>query len=631
LLFAALAPLTEPHHYGLRTFAMSALIVEEQQIYFTRQEIQAWSGASGLKYLVAQWLSDGGFQEAFTALVSTLTRGKDLSSPTKRRKRAANQAYFAQLSGMFTKSAASSSKQKAVAIGAFSTSPINGASSSSGSGSGSSKKQKSPMSTMSSSTSLSSMSSSLSARTSSANESRTTYVLDLVKGLANQSERWTKIPIDEVLSIALLMDATDSYFVSWSDFFAFSTRIDEGLREDINAPAQQVRVLYDLMVQEKVARAEEGFRLPLVANDASTARLRALAMHARDTLRLNPLMMLFQLMNTNNQDSLSELDAVIESEALVMLFQHLGAHIGDESGVMKARIELSTKLNHAEAVFEASTVASSPASSKKKAKGKNSSPSSKGPASSSSSTPSSSSIPKGGIDPELDQDLFKLRENASAIAAKLASQSQNMEQTLSIWSALQALEKELVKASSTGSLVGLPGKEANTAVSNNKGSNSSSSSSVESSRKGSPSRRNLSLDTSYELDETAEDEEVVQVKSAQKQTLRTPSTNDRNVSSSSSSMLSSGGSISISSSSGKKKKPNQRLSSSSSASKRVNMTIFKSPSTHVHGNVNAYNNETYMWQPTLLTGKYNERFQTTHENMEAKKLFGRFFGGGEGL
>ena len=57
------------------------------------------------------------------------------------------------------------------------------------------------------------------------------------------------------------------------------------------------------------------------------------------------------------------------------------------------------------------------------------------------------------------------------------------------------------------------------------------------------------------------------------------------------------------------------------STKPANMSIFRSPGGRtVHPNRNSYDSSTYSWKPTVITGKYNDRFQTTHDLMDAKKM-----------
>ena len=105
--------------------------------------IETLSSRAGMEFLEVLWLSEAGFQEAFQALCSKLTRGKDLCSPTKRHKRKANENYFAELSGINLDSPRVRDK---VTNGTYST-----------------------------------------------------KVLKLAKGLADQSDRWSNISVDEIL------------------------------------------------------------------------------------------------------------------------------------------------------------------------------------------------------------------------------------------------------------------------------------------------------------------------------------------------------------------------------------------------------------------------------------------------
>lgn len=54
----------------------------------------------------------------------------------------------------------------------------------------------------------------------------------------------------------------------------------------------------------------------------------------------------------------------------------------------------------------------------------------------------------------------------------------------------------------------------------------------------------------------------------------------------------------------------------------ANLGIFASPvrrKDYSHPNKNKFNNEQFRWEPTQLTGKHNERFQYTTDNMVGEK------------
>ena len=57
------------------------------------------------------------------------------------------------------------------------------------------------------------------------------------------------------------------------------------------------------------------------------------------------------------------------------------------------------------------------------------------------------------------------------------------------------------------------------------------------------------------------------------------------------------------------------------------MTIFKSPARRQSSpNVNVYDTNNFMWVPTAVNHeRYRSRFQSTHDLMEARKVFSVFF------
>ena len=52
------------------------------------------------------------------------------------------------------------------------------------------------------------------------------------------------------------------------------------------------------------------------------------------------------------------------------------------------------------------------------------------------------------------------------------------------------------------------------------------------------------------------------------------------------------------------------------------MSIFKSPGRRqASENVNVYNPDSLLWVPTAVSGKYNSRFATTADLVDARKIF----------
>ena len=66
---------------------------------------------------------------------------------------------------------------------------------------------------------------------------------------------------------------------------------------------------------------------------------------------------------------------------------------------------------------------------------------------------------------------------------------------------------------------------------------------------------------------------------------------------------------------------------SSSGERPVNLSIFKSPMDRQlsHPNRNVYDENTFQWQPSVRCNKYSERFQTTSDLQEGRKIISVFY------
>lgn len=60
----------------------------------------------------------------------------------------------------------------------------------------------------------------------------------------------------------------------------------------------------------------------------------------------------------------------------------------------------------------------------------------------------------------------------------------------------------------------------------------------------------------------------------------------------------------------KKSTSNTSLSTVASAANSPKKSIFRSPSTHIHGNRNSYDDKSGTWRPTVVSNRKNERFQS---------------------
>ena len=284
--------------------------------------------------------------------------------------------------------------------------------------------------------------------------------------------------------------------------------------------------------------------------------------------------------------------------SLKTLLTHLGAEIGDEEDYTRAvlaRVDLQDKIANANAELSGAPDLNL----------------------SRISTFENSILetPIGGaaLAPEtsdLDASIAKLRENASFITAKLASQARDEVNTNNIWSALQTLELELQKASSATSSPRSPDHQ-QTSHSPSPGHGHGQAlggKALFSTTPGPASGRSTSGSGKKSI--SGQRVDGLTVATAAEEQARSVLSSSLRGSTESLSSIRSLNSISP--------------ISAAIHSQKTNLSIFKSPAArakHVHRNI--YSEETMSWESdkSLLTNKYNERFQTTHDTIDAKKIF----------
>ncbi len=579
---------------------------QEEHIEISESDLALLTSESGISWLESLWLCEATYQEAFQALCSILTRGKGLCSPTKRHKRKANEVYFASLAGMKLDSPAS--KAKLVA--------------------GKTK----------------------------------VGLLALANGLAGQSERWASMTADEILSVVIVVDLEGTGSFTWTQFYNFCNLLDSRMdtKIGVNTPSVAIAQLYADLVAERQVRRTSTFinSTKGTLTEERLAGLTAKLIKVAICARLNGLNPLTLLMNikaherlaairrrkekkkqtekasssamsspskeggspkttkhnaqqctqqtpTNRSSATEGIIAPAKSnfslDSLKTLLRHLGADIASVNDgsieVNLARVNVQEKL----AVASSSSALDN----------------SVGDLSLSRisidnsilETPSGANGAEGSAD-GLDASIAKLRENASVISAKLASQAKDVDNTMNIWSALQRLEVELQKASSATSSPSSPrqgqvdGAASPQTVTKGKALFSTPSTAspacTASNSSGMTGRKSIS---------------GIKVNNL---TISTAAENQAR------SVLSC--SINGSMQEHVSGKALQQISPISAAihSQKTNMSIFKSPaqrSKHVHRNL--YCEETMSWESdkSLLTNRYNERFQTVHDTENAKKIF----------
>jgi len=534
----------------------------------------------GLEWLESLWLSESAFQEAFMGLCSILTRGKDLCSPTKRHKRKANEKFFASLSGINSDSPKTKGR---LVSGEYST-----------------------------------------------------KVLRLAKGMAEQSDRWSKMMPDEILSVTLLMDTKCHGSITWAEFYNFCHHVDAALvsQSGKNTPQKAMSDLYTNLLSEKQAALTSRFVTHVgdAVDEKTMSRLTVqlikLAIYARLN-DMNPLTLLVNLKVFEKQQErkrAKERDgaaataatsgaagtatgspgsafALIPTEsrdsmpldALVSLLMHLGAEITGEG---------SANVLQAKQMFQKSLEESSRGCRTTSNNENMSNISNISGVGAENSFVLHTPAREGDLD-NLDSSIALLRENASAISARLTATGQSVEAATSIWTALQSLETELNKASSSSSANSSPRTPGTPYMS---GDASMSKQSLS----GRPFPISLFASPNHApLSPRAVSSGVV----LNDNTIDIASEAHASV------LLNSSRNSSITGDSSK-----ARVSHIATlATLRTNLSIFKSPASrrHTAANPNMYSEETMSWESdkSKLSNVYNERFQSTNQVTDAKKIF----------
>jgi len=523
-------------------------------------------GKEGLEFLESIWLSESAFQEAFLGLCSILTRGKDLCSPTKRNKRKANEKYFASLSGINSDSPRTKDK---IVSGEHST-----------------------------------------------------KVLRLAQGMSEQSNRWAKMMTDEILSVTLLMDTKARGSVTWAEFYKFSHRIDSSLgsQSGKNTPQKAMSDLYTTLVQERQEAATQRFvehvgsGVDQETMSRFTVQLIKLAIYARLN-DMSPLTLLTNLKVFEKQQArkrakeAKELAAQAETgspgsafasiatdfkdamplDALVSLLMHLGADITGEgaSNVQQAK-QLFQKSLQDTARGMISNIENMNNISNISAIG----------------TENSFLPHTPARDGDLDSSIALLRENASAISARLTATGQSVDAASHIWTALQSLETEINKVSSSpsNSSPRTPGTPQVFGDATRPGASNR------------PSPISLFASPSTAMMSSSSP------RTASNGVIINNTTIDMASEAHASDLLNSSRSSSITGDSSK-----VRVSHVASlAALRTNLSIFKSPASRKQAtHPNIYSEETMSWESdkSKLSNVYNERFQSTSQIMDAKKVF----------
>ena len=556
----------------------SPIKITDSNISFRRDEIdQMYENPLCLRKVREAFLYNG--SDAFQNFCSIVTRGKESASPSRRRRREAYMEIFAALAGL------SASKIYAENIDI---------------------------------------------------ESVTASFDDIAIGLKSLSDRWLTYSSDELYSLAFLMDINEKGSVSWTDFFEFMLGIHEALAEDYRQnPAKVFESLYDDL-KEISYQASLGIppssqnRVSVIPNtpqdDSLFVRLQCLATYARNVLGVQPLTTLLQAAGPIGSD--------MYAGDLLHLLNSLGAQIDDA--------EFNSPNNGDKAVGKEIPVSPIPKVANDQYKTKHS-----------IHAGVSSRDENHTVDNTEDtvqsfhHSIQDLRVTAKKISEKIAEQDGNMEETMGIWSAIHSIEKNFNRlvtlsptnekptdATSPHDELKSPNKSSNKTIfklfteqssENNDDSNIDINTNVpfspvtqeKSNKVGAGLARasvtiNTSMNSNYEYKVKSPTGTVA----TRRRSLESTPKELRRSSVAASTMHSNAspsGSSSVASS--------KHIAHFRNSIKPVNLSIFRSPGGRiVHPNRNSYDNSTYSWKPTVITGKYNDRFQTTHDLMEAKKM-----------
>jgi len=592
--------------------------------------IEALCTKAGMNYLECLWLSESHFQEAWLGLCSVITRGKNLCSTTKSQKRRANANYFCGISGVN-----------------FDSPRI---------------------------------------RERIGNGTHATKLLKLAKGLSEQSDRWRSIAVDEILSVVSLIDTDCDGSVQWSEFHSFCNRVENVLstQEGKNTPQKAFAQLYITLIAEKQTRITKNF-INTIKNtscdltegqlNGMTAQLIKQAIYARLN-GMNPLTLLVNLRvhermvlhkrkindNTNNDNgsgdesetasttaSVSGGSPYIPIEALISLFTHLGANINgtDTEDVLVAKENFQKQLLQSSIINDPNAVGADTANNENLNNISRIDPMDSSMLTTPDATQkensksNSNSTNAANEDDEsnsnINDSISQLRLNATAISAKLASQGQDVDAAMNIWSALQTLETELTKATSANTSPRTP--HANRQQQYNNNMSPMTPLTPQSPRGMSPTTLNVNTTfsstsvsaactTTMTMNGNGRVSPVTLFDTPGSNVKRTLSSNVLTDDDHISTTAEMHASMVLNSTS-----DNNRSASISPLSQfsttRANMSIFRSPRSRsspvgqVTIKTNTYCDETMSWEcdKSNLTNIYNQRFQTANQVKDASKIF----------
>ena len=558
--------------------SISSPIKPASNISFRKQEIdQMYENPLCMRKVREAFLYNG--SDAFQNYCSIVSRGKESSSPSRRRRVEAYMEIFAALAGL----SASKIYAENINLGTLSAS-----------------------------------------------------FDDIAIGLRSLSDRWLTYSSDELYSLAFMMDINEKGSVCWTDFFDFMLGIHEALAEDYKQnPAKVFESLYDDL-KEISYQASLGIlpssqnRVPDIPNsphdDSIFVRLQCLASYARDVFGMQPLTKFLQ--------AAGPIGGYLYADDLVQLLVSLGAQIDDsclnyspDDKAMKTDIPVSPIPKTANEQYKAQYATNGGVISREE-----------------------SHIIVSGETEETMQSFHDsiqdLRVTAKKISEKIAEQDGNMQETMGIWSAIHNIEKNFNRlatlsptkekpakfAFSDEKIITSPNRSPDKTMfklfaeqddsndTDNIDTNIPFSPVVQEKNSKCSSRLartsvtiNTSMNTTHECKKKSPNGTVANRRRSLDSTPK-----ELRRSSIAASILTNP----IGSPSGDNSVTRSRhIAHFRNSTKPANMSIFRSPGGRtVHPNRNSYDSSTYSWKPTVITGKYNDRFQTTHDLMDAKKM-----------
>jgi hypothetical protein len=154
-------------------------------------------------------------------------------------------------------------------------------------------------------------------------------LLALANGLAKQSERWSHMTADEILSVVIVIDLEGNGSLTWEQFYTFCNALDAkmGSKTGVNTPSVAIAQLYADLVAERQVRRTGAFidtttgAITEERLSELTAKLIKVAMVARLS-GLNPLTL---LMNIKAHERLAAIKKRKEAKAALKLANQLAS------------------------------------------------------------------------------------------------------------------------------------------------------------------------------------------------------------------------------------------------------------------------------------------------------------------